>query len=179
MTEPKPINEGHWVHQTAEYKMVAAYYGNRVAKRSSCRLMEHIDEGLMLLENWGVGIPLLRAWCLHPLMQDDRLYLEYIQYGSTMNEQATRIAVEYRAIANAYLPKHQSRLPDISAMDEVNTLLLVDKLHNRWQFENTCMRRPGIYPNEQRLRQYFHEWLEALSLNQSVAIAANKLWSQP
>jgi hypothetical protein len=122
--------------------------------------MDHIEDGLALLKNWGVAQTLQDAWLLHPIMQDDNQYQEYLRIGPTF--QCHRLAAKYRAIANAYLPKHAPRKPSISVNNGINELLEVDKLHNCWQLRKALRSNPEIYPNAARLEEYFRDWLDVL-----------------
>lgn len=61
----------------AEYHVIAAFYGDRTAKRSGVRLMAHIDEGLALLTKWGASDLAHRAFCLHPIVQNGEDFEQY------------------------------------------------------------------------------------------------------
>jgi hypothetical protein len=59
------------IKDSIEYKMIKAHYCDRVAKRSQVPLMNHIDEGLIILEAIGAVESTKKAFCLHPLFQAD------------------------------------------------------------------------------------------------------------
>jgi hypothetical protein len=143
-----------------EYGLISQYYGDRRANRSGVLLMDHINEGVALLR-WHLNAPLAAqlAFCLHPIFQDDDTYFKFNPMGC--NAEAVGLATEYRRTANAYLPKHAPRIPQLSYHRDVNTMLIADKIHNRWQFEKHLQ---GKIENSDRLDQYFKEWFMALNI---------------
>ncbi len=46
-------------------------YGHHVAARTGILLMDHLDEGLLVLERIGASELVQRAFVLHPLLQGD------------------------------------------------------------------------------------------------------------
>lgn len=78
------------------------------------------------------------------------------------------LATEYRWTANSYLSFHPSRPLDeikLSPLEEVNQMLIADKIQNRKDFE---MYHLGKHPSSERLQQYFSEWLERLGVSESM-----------
>lgn len=55
-----------------EYRAVAGFYQNTRAQRSQVPLMNHINEGLVILGRIGASQNAMKAYCLHPLFQNDR-----------------------------------------------------------------------------------------------------------
>jgi hypothetical protein len=147
--------------QYREYELISQYYGDRRANRSGVLLMDHIHEGMTILR-WYLNAPLAAqlAFCLHPIFQDDESFFKFNPAGC--NADAVFLAKEYRLVANAYLPKHAPRIPQLSYHRDVNTMLVADKIHNRWQFEKHLQ---GKIENSDRLDQYFKEWFMALTIS--------------
>lgn len=150
-----------------EYLAIAAYYGDRVADRSRARLMDHIDQGLVILDAIDAPLDAKLAYCLHPLFQmDDALLKEGMEFISNHGwSRSTLLAMEYRGIANAYLSQHSMPPKGIklSPFTEVNQLLIADKVQNRKDFERYHL---GTHPKSDRLVEYFNEWLHALGISE-------------
>lgn len=152
---------------TVEYKLVTEYYGNRQSRRSRVYLMNHIDEGLAALSMNGIKDEIAyRAFCLHPLLQDDQpLYQFYHQAdGNTLDPRVLIAAVEYRNIANQYLSKRTiSNLEDInlSPIDSVNNMLIADKMQN---YKDFLLYHSNTHDQRIRLTEYFHDWLQRLNI---------------
>lgn len=154
-----------------EYDVIAAHYGNDKAKRSGVPFMNHIDEGLAIL-NW-IKAPeeAKKAYCLHPIYQSDKdLYESYghrFMIGHRISPQVLILTMEYRNIANAYLsPREIKSIEEIklSPLKEVNDMLIADKIQNRKDFE---LYHEGNHPRSKELAQYFKNWLERLGISEA------------
>jgi hypothetical protein len=149
-----------------EYQAVEAHYGDRRAERTGVPYMNHIDEGLAIIEWMGLGPLAAQVFCLHPLFQNDedfRRTLENPSVFADLNPLAIAGALEYRHTANAHLAKHPPRAPKLSVMDAVNKALIADKIQNRKDFEKYHL---GTHPNSDRLAAYFREWLNVLRVSE-------------
>jgi hypothetical protein len=167
-----------------EYDLIKETYGERRAKRSGLPYLRHIDQGLILLRALEVDGDVLRAWCLHPIFQLDEFYVPMVREGRVLRQISSRLAVlamEYRAVANAYLTKNESedRLPKISPIDEVNLMLIVDKIQN-WRDARLF---PHVSEEERaKLNRYFEKWLKELKFqpyqrkNLEALLAEDDLW---
>ena len=151
-----------------EYKLILKHYGDKTAERSKVPLIRHIHEGCHILQLRKQELWTQRAFCLHPIFQDDDAFadigLEYIQH--TGADYSVTCALEYRGIANSYLSKHTIATDGIklSPLPDVNEMLVADKVQNRKDFEKYHL---GTHPNSNRLVIYFHEWLEVLKVTES------------
>ena len=54
-----------------EYKVIERYYGDKIAERSKVMLMNHINEGLLILDAIEASEQAKKAYCLHPILQSD------------------------------------------------------------------------------------------------------------
>lgn len=148
-----------------EYRAVSGFYQNTRAQRSQVPLMNHINEGLVILGRLGASQNAMKAYCLHPLFQNDRELNSVGElYVTSLGESyTTQLAMEYRRVANAYLAK--CKMPEggiqLSPLKEVNDMLIADKVQNRKDFLRYHF---DTHPNSDRLNQYFIEWLEALNV---------------
>jgi hypothetical protein len=148
-----------------EYRAVAGFYQNTRAQRSQVPLMNHINEGLVILGRLGASQNAMKAYCLHPLFQNDRELNSVGElYVMSLGESVTtELAMEYRRVANAYLAK--CPMPEggikLSPIKDVNDMLIADKVQNRKDFLRYHL---DTHPNSERLNKYFNEWLDALGV---------------
>lgn len=162
-----------WTH-LGEYRMIVAHYGSRTAKRSQVPLINHIEEGLIILQAIGASENAMRAFCLHPLLQADvdlpnfekLVVQDFYAYHPTFEPSpwVVVLAMEYRAVANAYLVTHASKSwssPKLSCLPEVNDMLIADKVQNRKDF---IIYHKGTHENSAQLDLYFKLWLKALGV---------------
>lgn len=165
---------------TIEYKLIAAHYGTRVAERSQVPLINHIDEGLVILEAVSASEAAKRAYCLHPLLQGDAdLYDHYLHVVHSCEASSVLLAMEYRSVANEFLsPKmdteeFQTALADhgyagaanlvrLSPLSPVNDMLVADKVQN---YKDFVTYHKGTHPRSRQLDDYFNIWLECLGID--------------
>lgn len=154
------------IKDTVEYKLIQRHYGDRVAKRSQVPLMNHIDEGLILLERISATDNSKRAFCLHPLFQADEDLKENWYMASFVEPHVLLLTMEYRNIANAYLSDKMDAPYDISIklspLFEVNEMLIADKVQNRKDF---ITYHKSTHTRSAQLDLYFKNWLDALNID--------------
>lgn len=137
-----------------EYEVISQFYGTRKAARSQVPLINHIDEGLELLDS----DLLKRAFCLHPLVQNEEpLDLSW--------SEALPLAQEYARKANAYLCRPETDYVKTSEQllaltgslgSEVASMLLADKTQNQRDFNKY---HKDSHPRSQQLTEYFDLWI--------------------
>lgn len=158
-------------YDSDSYNKVAVFYGDRRAKRSNVFYMNHIDEGLYILNKLQANQNTLDAYCLHPIYQankDIKKLYDTSDWKRPLfkfdNPDLIILTMEYRNIANAYLPKRViSTIEDIelSPLPEVNMMLWADKIQNRKDFERYHL---SSHPNAERLERYFQDWFHRLGI---------------
>ena len=151
-----------------EYRAIAAHYGAGRARRSGVPLMRHIDEGLAVLGGLGASGPTMRAFCLHPLVQEDAaLAAAFPRIGELTPEPSIlALALEYRNIANATLSTRAIAGPEdipLSPLADVNLMLVADKIQNRKDF---LRHHRATHPRAAPLDRYFRIWLERLGVSE-------------
>ena len=149
------------------YKLIEKVYGNTRANRSKLFYMNHIDEGLAILKSRNCDIQTMEAFCLHPILQVGSLFQKHFdELKSQKISQYTRIlATEYAEVANEYLsPRKIVSIDEIrlSHFDEVNEMLVADKIQNRKDFRLFKNK----YGNAEELEFYFDSWLKRLSVSE-------------
>lgn len=171
--------------RSPEYHQIRQFYSDRTAKRSGVPLMNHIDEGLIILLRINATQAAQEAFCLHPLFQhDDDLAREHWRveaFGEIMNKRSVFLAMEYRNIANQFLSgkvlmeskdwgdsrggfnvvTKAEEIP-LSPIKEVNDMLIADKVQNRKDF---IRHHLDTHANAARLDAYFKLWMERLGIS--------------
>jgi hypothetical protein len=148
--------------QSRAYIAVSEFYGGQRAKRSQVPMMNHINEGLVILYEFNASGYAMEAFCLHPLIQRD----EDLKKNWPLKDQgldAALLAMEYRSVANAYLSHHQMPAEGIrlSPLSDVNDMLIADKVQNLKDFR---IYHENSHPRSSRLAEYFKQWLDALGV---------------
>lgn len=146
---------------TREYDTIAEFYGDRRAKRSNVPLMNHINEGVELLDLWGRSDREKAAFCIHPIVQNS----EDIDVRWS---DAFPLAEEYRDRANSYLCRpntdYVTTTGQLAAIlghmsEECAFLLLADKVQNQKDFRAYHW---FTHPRRLNLEHYFNVWIKTL-----------------
>lgn len=153
------------IKETLEYQLIEEFYGDSVAKRSRVPMINHIHEGLVVLDEIEASEFAKRAFCIHPLIQADVDLENNYDILVGCDPHAIALAMEYRSVANEYLSQkvgtgHEIRL---SPLGEVNDMLIADKVQNRKDFETY---HKGTHPRSDELELYFAQWLEVLNVSE-------------
>lgn len=128
-------------------------------------LMNHIDEGLIVLDEIRASEFAKRGFCLHPLFQEDSALVANFSAAADLDPRTVLLAMEYRRVANNYLSHHPSRPPqeiELSPLKDVNDMLIADKVQN---YKDFLIYHLGTHPRSARLDQYFRQWLERLGIS--------------
>ena len=154
------------IKQSVEYRLIREHYGSRTAKRSGVPLINHIDEGLIVLDVISTTDDAKKAYCIHPLVQQDEdLYKNYSMISETVSTHVMMLVMEYRNIANQWLSDsaRSANPPKLSPLLEVNDMLTADKVQNRKDFIKYHM---NTHSRSDDLNIYFTRWLGALGVSQ-------------
>lgn len=149
-----------------EYQIIKDYYGDKTAKRSGVPLINHIDEGLVILNYLNASEVAKKAYCLHPIFQSDEALLEnYYKYFGIIEKNVLICTIEYRSVANEYLSKRIIKSIDeirLSPLLDVNHMLIADKIQNKKDFEKY---HKDTHIRSKELTEYFNNWLKRLGIN--------------
>ncbi len=153
------------IKRSIEYRLISIHYGDRVAKRSQVPLMNHINEGLIVLNRISATDAAKKAFCLHPLVQADVDLKEHLpRFGYDANPYVLALAMEYRSVANEYLSHRKINSIDeirLSPLFEVNDMLVADKVQNLKDF---MTYHYGKHPRSEELFEYFQNWMDRLDI---------------
>lgn len=153
------------------YKIIDSLYFGKFAKRSKVPYINHIDEGLIILDEIGASKIAKEAYCLHPVFQDDMELLSTFNLLSIesysldlISKRVLILSMEYRNIANAYLSNREIddvSLIELSPLKDVNDMLIADKVQNKKDFD---IYHKGNHKRSGELNIYFNNWLTRLNI---------------
>ena len=154
------------ITDTREYKAIEDHYDERVAARSGVPLMHHIDEGLQVLAQRNASTRAMKAFSIHPLVQEDGALATAYPHIASLTEEAAvlTLALEYRNIANSTLSTRAiegARDIPLSPLTEVNEMLIADKLQN---WKDFVLHHRSTHPRSTVLDRYFAAWHERLGV---------------
>jgi len=157
------INDPHFI-------LIRSYYGDRCAQRSKVSYMNHINEGLIILDMIGSSTAAKRAFCLHPIVQRDEDFYKNknILTDSNLDTYAIILAIEYRSVANEYLSHriiNDSLEIRLSPLKDVNDMLIADKIQN---YKDFMIYHSETHPQRQHLEVYFNNWFKRLEITDEI-----------
>lgn len=149
------------------FRLISEFYGKETARRSKVSLINHITEGLQILDAIQATEAAKSAYCIHPLVQSNDFLIKHLALDwSPIEGKVLLLAMEYRAVANNYL---STRIIDeiqeinLSPLFEVNQMLIADKVQNRKDFE---LYHKESHPRSKDLQKYFSNWLKRLDISE-------------
>lgn len=145
------------------YELIAKHYGSKRANRSGVLLINHIDEGLKILESIDASEVVKDAYCLHPLLQSNEDFnnnKEGVIPGNLVD--AAILAMEYRRVANSYLSKDNidDRVP--ISCNGVRQMLIADKVQN---YKDFLIYHKDTHERSEELDIYFNNWFFLLGVD--------------
>lgn len=165
------------IKDTVEYKLIERHYGEQVAKRSQVPLMNHINEGLVVLDGIGATDGVKRAFCIHPLLQADKDLLDnFDMVAFKCSPTVVMLAMEYRSVANEFLSDKMddiviediswgiaeaAKVIRLSPLKEVNDMLIADKVQN---YKDFVTYHQKTHARTSELDDYFNMWLDRLGV---------------
>lgn len=163
-----------------ELEAITQFYGDRCAERSGVPLINHIREGLVVLDYIGATDAAKRAFCLHPMFQADKDLKENADsLGLPNDPYVIALVMEYRNQANAWLSDKvftdkddrtgkevvmHAFAPTPGPLADVRDMLIADKVQNFKDFETY---HKGTHERSAELQHYFETWLEVLDVSRS------------
>lgn len=176
----------YYVKDSIEYGLIKEFYGTDCANRSGVPLINHIDEGLAILEWLGASRAAMGGYCLHPMVQNEIDHNDNIDSLEAIPEIecSLELALRYRQFANAYLCRPGTDTWDIPVIrrvlvnaaglmnKQVNYMLIADKVQNQKDF---LKYHYGTHARSEQLKKYFENWLVVLDYQTEVDRRSGKL----
>lgn len=159
-----------------EYYEILKHYHKRTAARSGVPLMNHIHEGLAVIQALSTVMEYdmfnaQRAYCIHPLVQSNEMFLENADWlvNSGIPSSSVLYAIEYRNRANEWLSDKVDKNgktgePTGGPLNEVWAMLCADKVQNYKDFQ----QYHSDHPRHEELTRYFKEWLYVLGIRDEI-----------
>lgn len=150
------------------YRLIKKFYGDKRAQRSQVPYINHIDEGIKILDSINASYWSYAGYCLHPIFQSDSELLDTVQRFDTVipieiPHKSIVFAMEYRRVANSYLSHNFVSDLASSPLKEVWEMLTADKVQNRKDFE---IYHKGTHPRSDELDEYFKNWMKILCITE-------------
>lgn len=146
-----------------EYNLIKEFYGVQRAKRSGVLLMNHIDEGLKILDQINATERAKKAYCLHPLLQSDEAFNQNINMSfENVFTDVIILTMEYRRVANSYLSKNNKSDFVGFSCEEVRQMLIADKIQN---YKDFMLYHYATHQRSDELHTYFNNWFDLLGVN--------------
>lgn len=145
------------------YQLINTIYEGKITARSGVPLINHINEGLLILTHLNATDIVKDAYCLHPILQNDDAFINNKSLNfEGISTESIILAMEYRRVANSYLSRNKMEDFVGFSCDEVKQMLIADKVQNYKDFL--------IYhakTNERRfeLDEYFNNWFTLLNVD--------------
>lgn len=172
------------MRNSVEYRLIAREYGQQRAKRSQVLLIDHIHQGLQVMDMFNASYQAKLAYCLHPLLQnfvDLEANLSKVCREELVSVRAVILAMEYRNKANRYLctPNTDDMGVTIAKMmvgellPEVRHMLIADKIQN---YKDFMLHHYGTHERSEELKNYFEQWFAILGLSAGeIRVAMHRL----
>jgi len=157
-----------YIMRSLEYSAISDYYKDDITDRSGVKLMNHIDEGIEILNQLGATPAAIAAYCLHPIFQNDADLTKNVAAIKLFDPYVIMLTMEYRRTANSYLCRPGTddfTLDDICRvvgllLPEVKDMLIADKKQNSKDF---MLYHYGVHKRTTQLHQYFKNWCNLLN----------------
>lgn len=172
------------------YELIVEHYAMQCAKRSRVPLINHINEGLIVLDAICATNRAKDAFCIHPMLQHDSdLNANWKEVASECDSETILMAMEYRSVANEFLSdklnnehiknlmynnqvEEVAKQVRLSPLKEVNQMLIADKVQN---YKDFVTYHQKTHARSSELDDYFNIWLEALGVTDKQYVEFCKL----
>ncbi len=148
------------------FQLIKNFYGDECAERTGVPKINHIIEGLQILDYIESDQDTRDAFCIHPMIQTDEelagRYEDGLVEGISTN--VLILAMEYRRVANDFLCRPETDNKELgrnllTPFGHVYDMLLADKLQN---YKDFLIHHYGTHERSDQLEAYFLKWLAHL-----------------
>lgn len=150
------------------YHLIQKHYMDKKAKRSGIPYMNHIDEGLLILEHINATDVAKDAYCIHPILQSDESLRDNMHFVSEVDYETLIVTMEYRNVANRYLSNRRLENPAdiyLGPMKDVHDMLVADKLQN---YKDFVLYHRDSHARSAELELYFNNWFSRLKISEEM-----------
>lgn len=165
------------IQDTPGYRAITRFYGDKRAKRSQVLLIDHINQGIEILNRMDADEVVMEAYAVHPIFQSNPDLKENFYQCADLHPLVVLYAMEYRSTANGFLSNQIEKGPGswgaeeiypkvplrLSPLAPVNLMLVADKVQNRKDF---LRYHKGTHDRSDELDFYFNMWLRALDISE-------------
>lgn len=153
---------------TPEYNIIENIYSEKYSKRTGVNYMNHIDEGLIILNKLSASLDAKLGYIIHPIFQSDEELKRCYNHTSLTNisPQSLINALEFRNIINNYSKFRTIKDFDeikLSPLKDVNFMVAADIIQKRKDFEQYHIH---THEHSQQLIIYFNNWLKRLNIGE-------------
>lgn len=171
-----PLQVGSWgFTKWHSFQQISRYYGATTTQRTKLPWINHIVEGVVLVQQLGGRIHAADAFCWHPLIQSDDTFLETLAemqryYNLNTSGEVLVNTLGYRDAANRWLRGAVSKdnQPKKHPLNDVNIMLMADKIQNRKDFE--ANEKLFSVEDASSLHYYFDSWFTTLGITPEIYV---------
>jgi hypothetical protein len=158
---------------TREWALSKSKLESQFTKRSQVSYFRHVEQGVRILDCIDADLVVMKAFCLHPLLQADKDLIENGGDLAGCDPHAVLLAMEYRAVANAGI--RSTGKMELSILPEVNQMLVADKVQN---YSDFLLFHAKDSPEYASLETYFSKWLNLLNITPEKFDSLSKICKQ-
>lgn len=159
------------VRTTPEYKAILEHLKYRCDTLSGITHINHIDEGIQILEVICAPRYLYnaaKAFCLHPMVSHDLSLVNNIVEVCSSGFDTTAIlyAMEFRKTIASW-PNHRTEgEPSISPLIAINKMITADIIQHKSHFLRYSGVPEGSDPSTNSELRFYNDWLRTLAIDE-------------
>lgn len=151
-----------FLEEEIEYNYISDLFHNKISKVTEDLSMNIMEEGLAILNILEASHNAKKAFCIHPLFENDESLAKTWEMNRIPNcdSRSLILAMEFRTISGRRSGNNgKIRL---SMIPEVNQMLLADIMQKYKTFE---INQRGVHPKSNELETFYKNWIIQLCEN--------------